>query len=354
MAKTNRSEYTALDFQGWQVQDALNITPKFQRRGVWTTPAKSYLIDTLIREMPVPPLYLRVVQSADRKKIVREVVDGQQRISAVLDFLAGKFALSSSLESPFAGRKFAKLPLAAQDAVTGFPFICEILQGVSDKEVLEIFARLNQNSVPLNEQELRNGTFFGYFKQTAYRLAYEHVQLWKALGVFSDQKIARMLEVEFTSELLVAQIAGMQDKKKSIGDFYEKYDENFPDRLRVSERFRKTIDLINETLGEVIKETPFKRSPIFYSLFCAVYHRVYGLPELDIATPKKPLSDIERERLKSAVARLSDLLAQFDENENDIPLAQRRFAIACSKQTDNIEPRKIRCTTIYKTAFGSN
>jgi hypothetical protein len=52
MAKTNRSEYTPLNFKGWHAQDALDITPKFRRRGVWTTPAKSYLIDLLQNRLP--------------------------------------------------------------------------------------------------------------------------------------------------------------------------------------------------------------------------------------------------------------------------------------------------------------
>jgi len=354
MTKANRSEYTALDFQSWQQQDSLNITPKFQRRAVWTTPAKSYLIDTLINQMPVPPLFIRVVQSDDRKKIVREVVDGQQRISAVLDFVAGKYTLSKTLDSPYAGRSFGKLPIYAQDAITTFPFICEILQGISDKEVLEIFSRLNQNSVPLNDQELRNGTFFGYFKQSAYRLAYEHVGFWKSMNIFSDQKIARMLEVEFTSELLIAQMVGMQDKKKSISTFYEKYDDEFPQRTKFEDRFRKTIDIIGQSLGENLKDTPFKRTPIFYSLFCAVYHRLYGLPKLKSSTPQKALSNTEQQNLLSTVARLSEALQQYEEDDDKLPPSLRRFAIASSRQTDNIEPREIRASTIYRVAFGPN
>ena len=37
--------------------------------------------------MPVPPIYLRVRQSDDKKRIVREVVDGQQRVASVLKLL---------------------------------------------------------------------------------------------------------------------------------------------------------------------------------------------------------------------------------------------------------------------------
>lgn len=359
MNTANRSEYTAHDFQMWRENDALNIAPKFQRRGVWTTPAKSFLIDTLIRRMPVPPIFLRAVQGKDRKKIVREVVDGQQRVSAVLDFLDGKYRLSSALDSPHAGKSFSKLPADIQDAISTYPFICEVFQGVTDKEVLEIFSRLNQYSVPLNDQELRNGTYFGYFKQLAYRLAYDHVEVWKILGLFNDQKIARMLEVEFTSELLIAQLAGMQDKKKSISDFYRDYDEKFANRDQMKARFTKTMDVIIGATGEILSDTPFKKPFLFYSLFCAVYHRMFGLEGEKIVSPKRLISATDYSAIESAVATLTDVLDVYSieqqgnssQDKSELDARSRRFAIASDKQTDNIEPRRTRLEAIYRLAF---
>src|SRR5688572_30789665 len=83
MQKPERSSYSPLDFLEWRESGALVLTPKFQRRGVWKNPAKSYLIDTILRGMPVPPIFLRTGQSSDKKKMVREVIDGQQRIAAI-------------------------------------------------------------------------------------------------------------------------------------------------------------------------------------------------------------------------------------------------------------------------------
>ena len=170
MKKSERSTYTALDFQGWNENNTLVLTPKFQRRGVWTKGARSYFIDTLIRGMPVPPIFLRVRQSDDKKKIVREVVDGQQRLSAVLKFLSNDYRLPSSLDKRWAGQRFSDLDSEFKDAIREFSFICEVFQSVSDADILEVFARLNTYSVPLNAQELRNGRYFGFFKQSASRL----------------------------------------------------------------------------------------------------------------------------------------------------------------------------------------
>ena len=97
MIKPDRSNYTPLDFLEWDDTKPLVPTPKFQRRGVWTDAARSSLIDTLLRGMPVPPIYLRVRQSDDKKRIVREVIDGQQRVASVLKLLRNELRPSSEV-----------------------------------------------------------------------------------------------------------------------------------------------------------------------------------------------------------------------------------------------------------------
>src|SRR6266852_5754098 len=61
--KTEKAVYTPEDFLLWQENNLFEITPKFQRRPVWRTPARSYFIDTLLRGMTVPPLYFRMTQN---------------------------------------------------------------------------------------------------------------------------------------------------------------------------------------------------------------------------------------------------------------------------------------------------
>src|SRR5262245_39641199 len=108
MPRPERSVYTAHDFVQWREASALELTPKFQRRGVWSAAARSFFIDTLLRSMPVPPIYIRLGQ-LEGKRPVREVIDGQQRISALLDFVDGKFRLSRTLTATWAGKAYKDL-----------------------------------------------------------------------------------------------------------------------------------------------------------------------------------------------------------------------------------------------------
>lgn len=352
MKKPDRSNYTTLDFLQWQEAGTLVISPKFQRRGVWSRAAQSYLVDTLLLGLPVPPIYLRVVQDASKKTVVREVVDGQQRISAILSFAQDKFSLAKNIESPVVGKRFSDLSEIEKDAVLQFSFVCEVFYGVEDSEILKIFARLNTHSVKLNAQELRNGKFFGYFKRTAFGLAFEHLEFWRQRKLFTEQNIARMQEVELTSELMIAMLDGLQDKKKSIDGFYEKYDEDFPELREVERKFRSVVDAINESLGDDLKATEFRRGPIFYSLFTAVAHRMFGIKGIKLDTPATGrFTRSDSDGLQEAVRELSNVLVAAKEDADDVSAANRAFVTACLRQTDNVRPRRTRLETIYRHAF---
>ena len=79
------------DLIAWNNHDELNLSPWYQRRAVWTFPQKAYLINTLFERKPVPTLYFRHSVDLEKDKSLREVVDGQQRIRAVLEYVNGDF-----------------------------------------------------------------------------------------------------------------------------------------------------------------------------------------------------------------------------------------------------------------------
>ena len=350
MKKPNRSEYTPLDFVQWKASNSLALSPKFQRRGVWKSAARSHFIDSLLRGMPVPPIYLRQLQSPDRDRVIREVVDGQQRIAAVLEFMSGSYRLARTLDPAWAGKTFDELSMSDKDRIGTYPFAVEVFHGISDLDVLEIFSRLNTYSVPLNRQELRNGRFFGLFKQSAYSTAHEHLEFWRRHSLFTEQGIARMLEVEFVSEVFIAFLDGMQDKKNSVDEFYETYDQKYPERRRIERRFRETVDEIEDAIGDVLSTTVFRRPPILYTLFSVIYHRRHGLPGVSVKSPKLALAKADHLALHEAVEALSEKVEAGRAGEAVSP-RYAKFVAACLQQTDNIKPRETRFSVLYKIAF---
>lgn len=61
----------------------LNLTPSYQRGDVWTTADRQALIESVLRGIPLPSIILREVGASDPQ----EVVDGKQRLTALLRFV---------------------------------------------------------------------------------------------------------------------------------------------------------------------------------------------------------------------------------------------------------------------------
>ena len=150
-----------------------------------------------------------------------------------------------------------------------------------DNEIYDIFARINTHSETLKNQELRNAKWFGDFKSCAYLLANEFVKFMEDNKLFAPRQIARMAEVEFVSELLLAMQEGIREGKKTVIDnAYRTYDDSLPNRTRHEERFRATMDVIGGIVGDQLSSMRFRATRLFYPLFCAVYHLKYKLPRL--------------------------------------------------------------------------
>lgn len=293
--------YTVGDFVSWQKNHTLVLSPSFQRRQVWTAGAKSFLIDTIMRGLPIPIIFLRE-QKTDLTSLEskREVVDGQQRIRTLITYIAPGFLADYKPERDFfevlkahnheiAGKPFAELPDDVRQRILDYQFSVHILpSSVDDREVLQIFARMNSTGVKLNDQELRNAKFFGAFKTSIFDLASEQLPRWRTWKIFTEYNIARMEEAELTSEFALLMLKGITGKTQSaIERIYLEKDVEFQEQEEIERRFRYVMDLIEDKFGEEIRFTPYRKKTLFYSLFAVLYDICYGLKSpLDKHKPK--------------------------------------------------------------------
>ena len=285
-----RTIYKVSDFVSWQRAKSLVLSPSFQRRPVWKPGAKSYLIDTIVRGLPIPIIFLRE-QKANLASLEpkREIVDGQQRIRTVLSYIEPSllddfnpardaFTVQPAHNRELAGKGFSKLPTELQQRILDYQFSVHILpSGADDREILQIFARMNATGVKLNYQELRNAKYFGGFKTSVYQLASEQLPQWRSWQIFTENDIARMQEVELTSEFAILMLRGVTGKSKpAIDKIYKEKDSAYLEREEVERRFRIIMDTIDDKLGNEMRFLPFRRKTLFYSLFAFFYDVQYG------------------------------------------------------------------------------
>jgi hypothetical protein len=288
--------------------------------------------------MPLPQFFIREVVLPREKRTVREVVDGQQRLSAILGYVAGEFTVLAMHNTEYGKTKFDDLPEEVQKQFLFFPLSVNVLEAADDGDVLEIFARLNSYSEPLNQQEKLNAKYVGAFKQAMVELAKEHLAYWRRHQILTSRAIARMKDIEFSCELVAAMLFGLQNQKKIIGQMYGDFDDAFPQFAFVGPRFSATLQSCERFLGGDVGETAFQRNSIFYSLFAALYDLTYGLG----AGPDAQTHEVNEEALLGVRDRLIDLSEALQNNNVRENPAYLAFYEATRQSTDKLPQRTAR------------
>jgi len=159
------------------VRRKLKIDPKpgYQRDPVWPPAKQQLLIDTLLREYDIPKIYLRKLP--DGAPFEHEVADGQQRLRAIWDFVAGNFALGEASETvpgfgDLSGKKHSQLPSEATDKLGLYEITVVEIDDATDVEIRDLFLRL-QEGVTLNPAEKRNA-MIGTMRDFVATLARTH------------------------------------------------------------------------------------------------------------------------------------------------------------------------------------
>lgn len=282
-----RTTFKISDFITWYKNKSLILNPDFQRRSVWNPKSQSFLIDTIIRGLPIPVIILRDRKTnLDSFLPIKEVVDGQQRLRTVLSFILMEqiedmkpFKISKTHNELNGGNYFNELDDEVKDSILNYEFFVHVLPStVSNKEILEIFSRMNSTGVKLNDQELRNASFYGEFKSLAFSLGNEHYDLWIKWKVFTERKIARMEEVEFINDLMIHSIDGIiRRSPQAITRYYDKFDDegSIPNKDLMIKRIRNIISYLDDVYGDYLSKSPLKKPQLLYAIYSVIYENEF-------------------------------------------------------------------------------
>jgi Protein of unknown function DUF262 len=168
----------------------LDLQPNFQRGEVWTTAKKKKLIDSILRDWHVPPIH--VVVGGDGKQ---EVLDGQQRLVAIRDFINGLFRVDGNSEpydpaiAALDNYSYSDLPPEVKRGFEQFTIRVFRLTDYLPGEPGELFFRLNQMTY-LTAAEQRNA-FFGPVREQVRSLVeiLESAPTFNVVG-FSNKRMA--------------------------------------------------------------------------------------------------------------------------------------------------------------------
>jgi len=151
------------------LQDQIKINPEFQRRDRWDEERQSRLIESLLMNVPIPPVFL-----GEDDYGFYVVLDGRQRLTAIQNFLNNTLTLRGlAVWDDLNGLKFNDLVKRGLEKHLTRRFISAIalLKESSPAIKYDVFDRLNTGGVKANEMEVRNAVFRGPFTDALHKLS---------------------------------------------------------------------------------------------------------------------------------------------------------------------------------------
>lgn len=260
----------------------LKLRPAFQRNLVWNNEQQSFLIDTVLRGLPVPEVYIQQSTSEEGADENTVVVDGQQRITALLKFLNGHLLLvgdNDELDSRWRNKKFADLDNTLKRRFRRFQLVARQLPDLEEAVLREVFRRLNKTVEPLEPQELRHAAYTGPLLNLMEKAA-SHPALAE-IGVFSPKDYLRRRNDEFVAEVAFAVTSkAYPNKKDGLDEFFltrEKHGMPADELQDLERRFGRVFAELGEATVP-IRRTRFRNKSDFYTLMVSLTNHAEQIP----------------------------------------------------------------------------
>ena len=343
-------QYPISDLLTWMDENTLVLNADFQRRSVWPPSAKVFLIDSILRDRPMPNIYIRTKTDLRTRRGYREVVDGQQRLRAIHEFASDRLTLTTGAKE-FSGRTYSSLDDESKTMFLTYTIGVVQLFNIPDVDVLDIFHRINAYGLRLNPQEMRHGKFQGQFRNAVIDRSKRWEPLWDKYKVVGLRDRVRMADDELMASMLGVILDGVVDGgQPTTNKLYDRYDEALP--AYGVEKLDRTVEFLLKELSPIL-ESGLARAPQFLMLFAAVAHALFGIPEggmgdLMPVRGENALCDLDM--AMANLGMLADVLQSADDN---IPTHLFPFRLASAGSTQRLRSRRLRFVTLYNALLPS-
>lgn len=285
-----------LDLTNYYNRGQLNLEPAFQRKSVWKDADRKKLIDSILRGYPIPAIVL--YRGQDESGLVYEVIDGKQRLEAILKFtgelkgpLRGMYSVKTQLPSsteedaPLEEISWSDLKRRKlQDLINHYEIAVIEVDGDLG-EIFQLFVRINSTGMPLTRQEQAHAKFSkSPFLKEATRLAEHYQKYFVENGIVTAGQVARMKHVELISELMLSIHTQQVINKKAALD--RVMGPNPLSRTELTRASSATMSVINrlKRMFPDLKHTRFVHLTDFYTL--AVLIAKFEREKLALADPR--------------------------------------------------------------------
>lgn len=317
----------------------LDLRPKYQRNYIWKNDFKDKLIYSIIKSYPIGNIIIRQLKEPNEKGAEMEIVDGQQRMTTIYEFVEGKYEIHSdfsrkiieSIQEFYGDRtdlefeklkkklnnkgkirlKYSDFPAVIRGRFEGFNISVTKILEATDEEITEYF-RFLQNQERLRAGEILNS--LADSKMEKYLLKIEDLkEFCNIIGFDNERK-------EF--DKLFYNIIGLFDRKVSLGSpdiIVKKYVTTVEKITEGKENLTNLLMQINK-ITEILKGRPIlvntkKRYVKFLMLLMG-----FNFVDFTVDTERKlrALENIDNKLSVFFSSKPSVVQAEFEEYSNEV------------------------------------
>lgn len=347
--KLDNSTYSVAELRDMLGRKDLVVNSSYQRgAGLWPSSARSYFIDTILMGFPFPKLYFYETLDRSSRRVIREIVDGQQRITSIIDFIQDKFRLTS-VSRHYHGLKFSDLPEEIQMEFLSHPIPVDVIRNATKAEILEMFRRMNAYTLPLNESEKRHAQYHGQFKWFVNTLTDEVSGTIVGFNILTNRQIVRMADAELIAEMVLSLEFGVISTSPTLlNKLYDRYDEVFDKEQEYESLIKEFFEFITQQLTD-FKESYLMKSYTVHTLFCAYVLNKIGLPD---EKGELGLQSIGRAYNNLDVAREQLRALSFAHESRDLEGDFKDYVLAVEGATTRKPSRLVRTVYLAKALRG--
>lgn len=345
------------EINSMQKNGELIIDNSYQRKSVWGEKDKVRLIETILINLVVPSLYFWNSETdPDTGKTITHIVDGQQRISAISQFVSNNLTLTKSYllekesKTLFGNKKFENLSGDLRKNFWDYKLsVIEIAREVAIADVKNMFKRLNLTDYNLTNQEKRN-VLEGEFASLAKEIADN--EFWNENDLFKVNVVKRMGDIEFCASLILLYKRGIIDQttpkvlNEAYTDYAKEYDEADNDRTAIL----RAIDIVKKLICD---ETSvfLKRTNQLYTVFSLAFY---------ILRENIEVTDLIKNKFKNFVAIYNDYrneensVLDLGTDERTLYDQIKKYKQASSEGTKKLTNRMARFEVLKKFVIVDN
>ncbi|WP_082113573.1 DUF262 domain-containing protein [Chromobacterium vaccinii] len=338
--RVNTSGFTIAEYCDQMNSSSIIVNKSYQRSNqIWPISAKSFLIDSILNGYPIPKISLFQKTNPNERRTTKEIIDGQQRSSAIKEFYEGKFKITTKGE--FYGMNFNNLPEEDKANFLEYTVSVDVFTGATEENIRELFRRINAYNVPLNPQEQRHATYQGDFKWFIWEQSNKYSNLFEDFGTFGPSSFARMEDAKFIADLCLGFEDGIiSASEKKLDLLYKKHDKNFDGNSEINLAIQDAINFF-AGMPELWKTQIFKK----YQLYCMLIAHIVitkkpvGLLEYWTDSAILPIEEVK--------FNLSTLAEGLQSSQSDNQLIKSIIENS-AKTTDRKEQRKARTLALIQ------